>query len=531
MATHVSEMEKANRGQAIPEAMFLTLLVQSMPGCAIIIRNSDLKIVAANARFEHTLNYSHQEILSGELSFADVLCPDFLSRFLSFREKIKARSTDKSSYFVSKLRSTNGTVNEYFTHLAPVVLDQGGDQQLFSTILLHANNSSYEIPFSSFEARELYLSQLEKDEFGIVEWVTGMSTCFVSMGINRLIGSGQTTAEMAPQLLLSFFTDFQRRKLQVYCRKLIAHTSDFEINIPVNLRLSEERTFNIEGRSFEFGAERKKLVFCVKDITREQVIHQNYLRKVKELKESNKELEEFAYVASHDLQEPLRKISTFCDRLVTRYGDQLQGDGIQYLERALASAENMRVLINDLLEFSRISKTRQPFELLDLNLVFRVVKSDLELLLDESGARLNCSKLTEIEGVRSQLVQLLSNVIGNAIKFRDKGRTTVINVGAASVTNKEKVENELSIDEDYIRLTVSDNGIGFDDIYASRIFQIFQRLHGKTDYPGSGIGLAICKRIVEYHGGRMFATSKPGQGANFTMIFPVKQNVNFRNDL
>ena len=267
------------------------------------------------------------------------------------------------------------------------------------------------------------------------------------------------------------------------------------------------------------------LVGGMRDITKQRKIEQDYKNMVEELHSSNRELEEFAYVASHDLQEPLRKISTFTDRLTTKYKGVLDNEGNMYLSRVVRSAENMRVLINDLLDFSRITKTAHPFTQIDLNSVLRMVKLDLELTIEETHTQIKSCQLPVVEGINPQLKQLFNNIISNSIKFRKKGETPAITIDCNEVGNKEKEQYGLLREPSYYKITISDNGIGFEEQYASRIFQVFQRLHGKSEYPGSGVGLAICKKIVEYHHGVIYAESTIGKGASFVVLLPNKQYI------
>lgn len=234
---------------------------------------------------------------------------------------------------------------------------------------------------------------------------------------------------------------------------------------------------------------------------------------VSELQRSNKELEEFAYIASHDLQEPLRKISTFASRLAEKFPDQRSyDDAQQYISRICSSAENMRVLINNLLDFSRITRVNEPLTKVNLNVVLREVRTDLELMIEESGLKIQAENLPHIEGRFSQMKQLVHNIITNTIKFHKPGQSPAIEITASSIVYRGKP---------FHKLLFCDNGIGFEEQYASRIFQIFQRLHGKAEYPGSGIGLAICKKIVEHHGGEITATNIAERGACFTVLLPA----------
>ena len=234
-----------------------------------------------------------------------------------------------------------------------------------------------------------------------------------------------------------------------------------------------------------------------------------------ELARSNEELEQFAYVASHDLQEPLRKIQAFGDRLKTRYAAAISGQGDEYLDRVLSSAGRMRVLIDSLLTFSRVTTKARPFAPVDLNEVAAGVVDDLETLIHRTGGTVDVGTLPTIFADSLQMRQLLQNLIGNGLKFHRKETPPEVVVRAEVTAGGADAEPTC-------RLTVTDNGIGFDDKYTDRIFQVFQRLHGRGEYEGTGIGLAICKKIVERHGGEITAHSRPGDGATFVATLPAR---------
>jgi len=246
--------------------------------------------------------------------------------------------------------------------------------------------------------------------------------------------------------------------------------------------------------------------------------------KVRELDRSNKELEEFAYIASHDLQEPLRKITSFSERLKEKLPSNLEPDVQLYLNRMLAATDNMRTLIDNLLEFSRTSRISEPFVKTDLNNIISEVKADLELKIEETSTTITSETLPVIDAIPMQMRQLFTNLFTNAIKFKGEGSTPKIEIRCSELPDEQKEPNHLRHNNKYYKIVVKDYGIGFDQEFSMKIFQIFQRLHGKAEYPGSGIGLAICKKIVENHSGRIFAESEPGKGAEFITILPESQS-------
>jgi PAS domain S-box-containing protein len=231
------------------------------------------------------------------------------------------------------------------------------------------------------------------------------------------------------------------------------------------------------------------------------------------LERSNRELQDFAYVASHDLQEPLRKIQAFGNLLEDEYGKQL-GDGRDYLERMRNAAARMSALIEDLLAFSRVTTKAKAFIDVDLNTVAHEVLGDLETRVSDTGGQVIIEKLPTIEADPLQMRQLLQNLMANALKFHKQGEAPVVKISASF---KEGTKSNPK----YCTLLVEDNGVGFDEKYLDRIFAVFQRLHGKGSFEGTGIGLAVCRKIVERHQGTITARSIPDKGSTFVVRLPV----------
>jgi signal transduction histidine kinase len=234
------------------------------------------------------------------------------------------------------------------------------------------------------------------------------------------------------------------------------------------------------------------------------------LRRANELARSNAELEQFASIASHDLQEPLRKVQTFAAQLNATERDRLSEQGQDFLRRMSDASGRMRALIDDLLAFSRVSTKGRPFVPVRLGDVATQALGDLEISIEESGATVTVGTLPEIEADPVQMRQLLLNLMGNAVKFRRPGVAPVITVDAR-------------VDDGVATLTVADNGLGFDPEFAGRIFRAFERLHGTSAYPGTGIGLALCRKIAERHHGTITADGREGEGATFTVRLPLRQ--------
>lgn len=240
-----------------------------------------------------------------------------------------------------------------------------------------------------------------------------------------------------------------------------------------------------------------------------EIHQQNFITR---LERSNQELQDFAYVASHDLQEPLRKIQTFGDRLKTKYAQELDEKGRDYLERMQNAAYRMQNLIRDLLNLSRVTTKAQPFLSVELSQIVQEVVGDLEARIEQTKGQVEVGDLPTIEADPLQMRQLLQNLISNGLKFQLPEKPPIV-----------KIEGKLLPKTGEVELLVSDNGIGFDEQYLDRIFVPFQRLHGKQQYEGTGMGLAICRKIVERHCGNITARSTPNRGTTFVITMPMKQ--------
>ncbi|MFC5655037.1 sensor histidine kinase [Streptomyces nogalater] len=288
---------------------------------------------------------------------------------------------------------------------------------------------------------------------------------------------------------------------------------DFQHRIPV------EGPADIRAMSDDVEAMRRRLVT---ELDASRVQHEHLARQAAdldaqavELRRSNAELEQFAYVASHDLQEPLRKVASFCQLLEKRYGDKLDERGTQYIAFAVDGAKRMQILINDLLTFSRVGRVNDAHVPVALGETLDKALANLAAAAEESGAVIERpGELPEITGDPTLLVMLWQNLIGNAIKFRHPDRAPRIRVTCEP--DPDAGEGGVSV-----RLSVTDNGIGIPEEFAEKVFVIFQRLHGRDAYSGTGIGLALCKKIVEFHGGRIWIDTGHTGGTRFCLTLPT----------
>lgn len=264
------------------------------------------------------------------------------------------------------------------------------------------------------------------------------------------------------------------------------------------------------------------VILINKELRQRISVQQELELKLEALNRSNAELEQFAYVASHDLQEPLRKIQAFSDRLVFKQKDLLDDDGKTLLQKIQDSAERMQTLIDDLLTFSRMVNKAGDLTATDLNEVVHEVLGDLSEPIQTKKASIDIGELPVILGFPVQMRQLFQNLLSNAIKFTKPNEIPAVSIDNEIVSGQviPNIQSRKRV-LDFYKITIRDNGIGFEPEYAERIFVIFQRLHGRSEYPGTGIGLAICRRVVTNHNGYIFAESQLNEGAAFTIYLPV----------
>jgi PAS domain S-box-containing protein len=312
---------------------------------------------------------------------------------------------------------------------------------------------------------------------------------------------GLTPLELKPRYTRETFAELIAPLYSGAQEKIVFETihlrkdgSDYPVEVHLQLsNLGDQRVF----------------VAVILDITRRRQIEAELARRVEELHASNLELEHFAYVASHDLKEPLRTITSYLQLVKQHYGDFLDDDAREYIDFAVDGSKRMATAVEDLLQYSRVQRQKVPFKQVDMNEIVKRVLNALNLTVTENRAEITTDTLPVVSANEGQMTQLMQNLIGNALKFRRK-ETPKIHIGVEQL-------------DQHWQFSVTDNGIGISEEYYQRIFIMFQRLHTREEYPGTGIGLAICKKIVEVHGGRIGVKSTLGSGTTFTFTIPFTQ--------
>ncbi len=461
----------------------------------IIVWDQENKIKLFNHAFEHLTGYLSSEVDGKDLN---LLFPE--SSLEESMTKIRIAQTENWESIEIPILTKNQDIRIVLWNSAKI-FDK--NRKRFSTIAQGNDITERINAENAFKAsREKLEIALENGRIGTWEWEIGTGALKWDERMERMFGR-------QPGKYNYTFDEFERSVHE----DDLAHVRD-----AINRSLMEDKPFDTiyriksanDGVSYisakalvekdSQGRPVKMSGVCF-DITEMKKGAEKALFTLNEnLLRSNKELEQFAYVASHDLQEPLRMVSSFTQLLAQRYKGRLDQDAEEFIQYAVDGASRMQVLINDLLEYSRIETRGKKFLTVDMHNVLGQVVNNLSVLIQEKNALVTNDELPEVIADEGQMVQLLQNIVVNSLKFCDAS---------------PRVHISASVEEDHYLFSVKDNGIGIERQYFNKIFQIFQRLHSREDYGGTGIGLAICKRIIDRHGGKIWVESKPGNGSVF----------------
>lgn len=486
------------------------LMQNSLIGVTLIDLNG--KCLDANNAMCELLGYSKKDLLNVDFRKIthkdDVKKEDELYKKILSREKsgfqIEKRFLHKNSeivwviYSVSAIKNKDGNVKYLISQAQDITSTKENEEKRLKDLVNSISSIAWftdkEGGFSSKQESWMnYTGQPWKEHKGF-GWVNAIhpDDRELLLSIWKQALANKTTYKSEGRIW--------NNKLEKYCYfnayavPVLANDEIYEwqgIVVDIDEITQIKQTFEIDDNSSELAS-------------KDQIIAE----KAKALVALNNELEQFTYVASHDLQEPLRKVTAFGDRLKNKYENELGEQGKEYLDRMLSATYRMQNLIDDLLDYSRAARGPQELKEFDLNIIISEVLEDLESRIRDTSGKVNVnSKLPSIKADPTQMRQLFQNLIGNALKFHKKEEKPIINVNCGS-------------EKGFYKITIEDNGIGFEDEYKERIFKPFQRLHTRTEYKGTGIGLSICKKITNSHGGDITAESKVNKGTTFTIVLP-----------
>ena len=458
----------------------------------------------------------------------DIDDPTFISNFRTGKSLMDSISTKIKSIVTLQNNILQTRKNEYESDLmaTPLLLFS---LLLCSLILMYvAYNSIYKNIKklkATNEALEIFKESTNQSEIvskhGSWTWNVKNNVFTFSDNLYRLIGEQPQSFRPTIENFLNYVHPEDAEQLSEQVEQMKE-----DVELPYIYYRVVHKNGNIKhlkayGKSLINEDNDTVLLGTTADITDEIMSFRALEQRNMELERNNKELSSFNYVASHDLQEPLRKIQTFLSRLEDEEAENLSSKGTKYIDRIQNAATRMRLLIDDLLQFSRSNKADKVIEESNINLLLEAAKQDLAEVISAENAEITSDTFPTIKVIPFQIQQLFVNLLGNAIKYKAEGRTPKI-VITHKVVDAEDEENIVKPKKPfYHKITFTDNGIGFEEQYAEQIFILFSRLHNKDEYSGTGIGLSICKKIVENHSGYITASGQPGKGAVFTVYLPI----------
>lgn len=515
-----------------PQITLIEAILDSMLSMITVV-DRNMTYLAFNRRAEEYTGKKRDEVVGRNMIevFPDLLessVPANIYRAFEgevVRDGLSAPVLTRGKFFEAHyipMRSADGQVGQVL-----VILNDLTSQVTTPNTLLEANRK-LEAQNAELQRQTQFIETLFDS---IVDVITVIDTGYHYISVNRsaLEKYGYKKEDIIGRHIIEVFPSVEHSGMYRDLQR--AMNGEFVYDLSYTSRVLNARRFqhyyvpltDNSGKVYAVMIIGHDITELLEATERAQASSANLVQKNRELERSNQELEQFAYVASHDLQEPIRKIATYANKLLTRSTEDLGEETVTYLKRISNATVRMYELINGLLVYSRVTRQGNLFAHTSLEAVIRQVINDFELKIAQKKAVIRYDRLPELEAVPVQMTQMFTNLISNSLKFSKKDVAPVIQISSSDLTDDQKEFYGLDPKARYFNIFFLDNGIGFEQQYAEKIFDLFQRLHARQVYEGSGIGLAICKKITANHNGLIYAFSEPGKGTTFQIILPYSQ--------
>jgi PAS domain S-box-containing protein len=508
-----------------------------MPDLVYVLNLDKQNLHYTNARLYDVLGYTWDDVVQMNYTLGPVMVHDDIHTFgAELSETFDSLTEDSVTEFSINFRHKNGNIRKLRNRGTVMTRHPDGRNQF---IVVVAEDITESRMYEKILAEKLNLLERQKDQmetaesifnYGSWEYDANESITTYSDGLFRLLGlspDDYPEGKMARLYYNQFIVPEDAQRVMDCMSDASANKKpDFYLEHQIIDANEKLKHVAMKARCFyDNNGNMSRILGVIADRTEVEAYQVELERRLVALKKSNSELEQFAYVASHDLQEPLRKIIAFGERLNHKYTDALSSEGKFYVDRMINASNRMQTMIQDLLTYSRVARQNDIFQQVSLKEVFKQVLSDLEIKIQEKQATITFDNLPKIMANSIQMYQLFQNLLTNALKFTKPEVPVIITVKCEKASPLEIKQNlEMSPFVNYYKITVSDNGIGLEQEYAEKIFALFQRLHGRSEYEGTGLGLAICRKIVEGHQGQIRATGTLNVGTEFTIYLPESQN-------